>query len=137
MLALRISNWFHFKFQRDSECWKSYGRLKPEALPRYASYLLFSLKTHNQAFEASNGGEDDGEEDEDKEEETVVLSLFGAFFMLTAITVMVAISSECAPCLHFFRIFLSMPCNAVTFEGGRQDLFNRQRSCFAHVHTNN
>lgn len=58
---------------------------------RYACYLLFSLKTHNQAFQ--NEGEE-GEGGEEKHEEVPVLSLAGAFLMLTSITVMVAISSE-------------------------------------------
>lgn len=65
---------------------------------RYACYLLFSLKTHNQAFENHDDDDDDkeeGEEDgEDKHEEVPVLSLSGAFLMLSSITVMVAVSSE-------------------------------------------
>lgn len=66
---------------------------------RYACYLLFSLKTHNQAFE--NHDDDEEEEGEggegvegEKHEEVPVLSLSGAFLMLTSITVMVAVSSE-------------------------------------------
>lgn len=61
----------------------------------YACYLLFSLKTHNQAFESQNDDGDDEEEDDgDKHEEVPVLSLSGAFFLLASITVMVAVSSE-------------------------------------------
>lgn len=62
---------------------------------RYACYLLFSLKTHNQAFEQHDDDENEGENgDDEKHEEVPVLSLSGAFLMLTSITVMVAVSSE-------------------------------------------
>ena len=71
---------------------------------RYFCYLLFSLKTHNQAFqgedgegegeEQGQGGEGDKDEDEETHQDIPVLSLSGAFFMLTSITVVVAIASE-------------------------------------------
>ena len=71
-------------------------RLRARPLRRYACYLLFSLKTHNQAFESHDDDEEEeGEEGgEGKHEEVPVLSLSGAFLMLTSITVMVAVCSE-------------------------------------------
>ena len=66
---------------------------------RYCCYLFFSLKTHNKQFEQTEDGDkDENEEDADEgdndEKETPVLSMIGAFVLLTAITVCVAISSE-------------------------------------------
>ena len=69
---------------------------------RYFCYLLFSLKTHNQAFHGEEGegegqgqgDEGDKDEDEEKHQDVPVLSLSGAFFMLASITVVVAVASE-------------------------------------------
>ena len=68
-------------------------------MSRYCCYLFFSLKTHNKQFEAADGGDEDEEgdnkgEQDDDEKETPVLSMVGAFALLTGITVCVAISSE-------------------------------------------
>lgn len=51
---------------------------------RYLCYLLFQLKTHSSFFSESEG---EGEP---------ALSLVAALFALTAITVIVAVCSECA-----------------------------------------
>ena len=66
-------------------------------LCRYCCYLFFSLKTHNKQFEQSDENKEEGEDDggdDDGEKETPVLSMIGAFLLLTVITVFVAISSE-------------------------------------------
>ena len=62
---------------------------KPPPLRRYLCYLLFQLKTHSQFF--SEGGDD----------AQPALSLAAALAVLTGITVVVAVCSECAgpPCM--------------------------------------
>lgn len=67
---------------------------------------MFSLKTHNKQFEQNEDGDKDGEDDgnEDGEKETPVLSMLGAFALLTGITVCVAVSSECVPILILSKV---------------------------------
>ena len=54
---------------------------------RYGCYLFFQLKTHGDMFKGESS------------DETPSLSLSGALGLLTAITLIVAVASECAP-LH-------------------------------------
>ena len=52
---------------------------------RYGAYLLFQLKTHASFFSESEG------------DNQPVLSLVAALLVLTGITLVVAVSSECVP----------------------------------------
>ena len=67
---------------------------------RYCAYLYFQLGTHRAETPGSpvaGGGtvvEGADSDEDDKEAETPSLSLAGATFMLTTITVIVAFSSE-------------------------------------------
>ena len=61
---------------------------------RYCCYLLFSLKTHNKQFEQADDGDKEEGDDDEHEKDTPVLSMVGAFVLLSAITVCVAVSSE-------------------------------------------
>ena len=71
-----------------SACTAGKGTLLDSSLCcRYGAYLFFQLKTHGDFF----SGEDN--------EEQPSLSLSGALALLTAITLVVAVASECAHCL--------------------------------------
>lgn len=73
----------------------------PPRCCRYCAYLYFQLGTHRAETPGSpvaGGGtvvEGADSDEEDKDAETPSLSLAGATFMLTSITVIVAFSSEC------------------------------------------
>ena len=58
---------------------------------RYGCYLFFQLKTHGDMFKGESS------------DETPSLSLSGALGLLTAITLIVAVASECAP-LHCVQL---------------------------------
>lgn len=65
----------------------------------YAAYLYFQLGTHREVAPAASGTggsavEGVDSDDGDEEEQTPSLSLTGAAFMLTSITVIVAFASE-------------------------------------------
>ena len=65
------------------------------ALRRYGAYLLFQLKTHASFFSESEG------------DNQPVLSLVAALLVLTGITLVVAVSSECAPAvLNLVRMII-------------------------------
>lgn len=66
----------------------------------YAAYLYFQLGTHRDeaapSGDAGDAGAADDSDDGEKGAEVPSLSLAGAVFMLTSITVVVASNSECA-----------------------------------------
>lgn len=65
---------------------------------RYGAFLYFQLGTHREVTSPSNavGGSavEGADSDDEKEEEVPSLSLAGAVFMLTTISVIIAFSSE-------------------------------------------
>ena len=66
---------------------------------RYGAYLLFQLKTHASFFSEGEG------------DNQPVLSLVAALLVLTGITLVVAVSSECAPAVFQY------------FQGSMSDVF--------------